>query len=362
MAWAACLLALAACTSEETPVETGGKETQDVAATEIALTRAGTSRAPNTTYRVMVYQADGKTFQYTGTYRYAPERPHVLVPCQVDTDGGVVTPYHPQSGVHLLNGTYSMSVVSPALPYIAGTFNPIVVPGFDEPFLVSNPELVTINHYNIYQLQNSLRDMRIRIAEVRFNRGSNLPAGTDFEILALDAGDPTSSVTLVNAGNSGLYHANDRRFEPTVDGDGNIINNPVMPLVAPGGDAPRYRTGGEAYVFATTYGTGGVLPLKLGFRLQMKKGGVPAGHVQEVYVPLLMEDFEMLPSHTYTFNIDVNATWVKIRIGIYDANNWETGDAGAPWSIGDDPETIELKPFDLENWETGNGGTPEPIG
>ena len=359
------LLAAAGCTKENNEFPTGEQS--------FDFTRAGEADEAETgrTYRFMVYSADSTMYRYTGTYVNSanPMQAGILVPCQVDDEGTLVLTdgqeYNPDWGVHLVNRTYSISVVSPAVKFNAGTWNTFDIHR-NKPILATGPQQVAIDGYGIYAMNHPLIDRRMRIEGINFIKADGIQ---DFSL---------SNVTIVNAGLSGLYHANNHKVEP-------LGADPVI-TVYPVGDTekddfaakyPAYE--GELYytyidrgsdpaagadddgkmpvfLFHSCFGQHGVLPLALRFDMTMN------GNTNQMRLPLVGENFAFEPSKTYRLNLTVKTTLITLQIEILHDSDWDDGSTGSE-EVGKGTEVITVGSWNLNNWNNGgNPGNPEVIG
>lgn len=317
-------------------------ENEEKTPVELVLTYAA-DPAANTTYRVMCYDEKNETYISTGTYRFDPARPRSMMPCEVDTDG-TWTGTDDSSYALAVNSNLLdyITIVSPARAFTGGTFNSFTL-SRDEAFWATSPKAWKLTGYRIMNQGENLKDLRSRIA-FAFYKGIN----TMDEITV-------SNITLTDAGSTAKWIPN----TGTITTDG---TTPTIPMR----EANSMELGAEPnllfvnqkpeYVFASTYGTGGVKTIKVDFELK-----IGSRTTNERYI--LAQTLEKMKYYKFSFN--VTSKTITLSLSVYDLggdnHQWQAS-VIEPETIGNPESTLTLGTWTIgAGWDDVDGGS-ESIG
>jgi hypothetical protein len=297
-----------------------------------------------TTFRVAEFNNPSSTAN--GTYCYRTDNPRLgtLVPCAVDATTGAYKSDNDDSGLALVDGTYNLSVVSPALPLLAsataGSYYSVDVA---KEFYVMPLFKVITAGYTIYSFPSNsiMKDRRSKLV-LKVYQG----ASSSFTI---------SNVKLTGHGKTGKYYPYTDLAQP--DGDGTTGGVPITlaAYTTYGKGNLIYETtdGNEIPVFASNYNDPNIKVPNIEFTLSMQdaKGKTVSLPVK---IPL---QYNLQPMNTYTININVKSAILEVTFDVLD---WVTGqkEYNVTTNIGEDPLVISFSSL-VDDWNKGQDDTTD---
>ncbi|MDO4164763.1 MAG: hypothetical protein Q4D56_10335, partial [Bacteroides sp.] len=314
----------------------------------------------NTTYRIMAYSTGSSNAQYklatTGTYYLKNATDTELTACSLDDEGG--TPIDdPTMGLNGTYGTYYLVFVSPGVKNNDdGSFN--VVPTRNS-FYATDPESETLGEYEVHTMSGSLLDRR---AKVGFNFYKlNSESVQAFEINDLE---------IIGSGADGetvkLYPGT-KQVIASEDGLGLTLTEATDKTTTnDAGNYLYYSTPEEnqVYVAAAIYGIRDEVATALGatYTNNIQESDylymsctMTQGERENISIRMALTSTypELLPQHTYIFNITVSSNYIDATIDVYDesSNEWQNGGSNDT-SIAIPKETIDIGTWEIVG--TGN--------
>lgn len=305
------------------------------------------------TYRVLLYDAVTNAYTgYSGTYCNPAANHAWLTPCTVNTATGAWQADDSSAGLSAPAGNYNMVLVSPAAdmtaipnldsqkgyPYHREGSSPAL--HFSDTIPVAITGILTGGKY-IYTVpgEKKLTERQARI-KIQIGCGKDVPT----EVLA--------GVSVANVIGKGYYRPQTLNFHPANEGMITIEKLVALPVVLTNnGTYHSIPQTADEYIllpsqdYAKIDAFGQLINPTPVLRVTL-------GSVTSKTVDIPLSYTNMLPLHTYTYKITINAVHVAVSLGI------------APWTdnpgVDDSIESFPLIPlgtFKIEDWHSGGGGT-----
>ena len=321
-------------------------------------TKAIQPAVTGTTYRVMMYSQNDRSYRQSGTY-YIKQDVADLIACEI-TETGVVE--RPEMGINGVSDKVYLVLASPGISCNDdGSFD--FIPDAAGSFYLNEPELKTVGGYGPVRFTKPLYDPRSTI-KFEFYKKQDVAdfIVEDSKVNVIGVQDVNEKVCIYPALRQVKMASSRQEREMSLTYDMNHTVNPSvnnyelfystsMPLyVASGIYAPK----NEAASYLGVVVTSNILD---GEYIYMSCRMRQSGRDFEIRMPLNDQILELMPQHDYVYRILVESDYVGVVLDVYDGSNngWQTGGDSSS-NIGTLSKTIQIGRWTINGWQSANDG------